>query len=73
MRSIEELTGPSDADLWAIEAEADLLAAELALVDAEAAWYAHPGPETAADYLAAVTEVVDLHDLCAHRTAGAVA
>ncbi len=62
-RPINRTAGPLDAELWEIEAEADLLAAELALVDAESAWYRNPTPETAADYLDAVAEVIDLHTL----------
>lgn len=60
---LETAVTPTDVELWAIEADADLLSAELALVDAETDWYRSPGPETAAAYLAAVAEVLDLHEL----------
>lgn len=68
-----ELADPTDEELWAIEADGELLAGELALVDAECAWFAQPGPDTAADVLQAVIDLVDLHDLCTHEPAGAVA
>ena len=68
LNPLDSIAGPSDAELWAIEAEAELLAAELALVDAEAAWYRRPDPNTAAEYLAAVGEVLDLHSLYGYET-----
>ncbi len=65
--------GPTDSELWAIEAEADLLATELALVDAESTWCRERSTESAADVLRALLDLVDLRDLCAHEPEGAVA
>ena len=52
---------PTVAELRAIEAEEELLMAELALVDAETAWHSRPSLDTAAGYLAALTLVLDLY------------
>jgi hypothetical protein len=70
---LHDLAGPTDAELWGIEADAELLAAELALVDAEIAWFTQPSCATAADFLRALVDLADLHDLCDHRAAEAVA
>ena len=64
-------SSPTDSELWAIEVEAELLTAQLATADAETAWYRRPDPETAADYLAAVTEMTDLHSFYGHDASGA--
>lgn len=62
MSWLEHLEGPSDAELRAIEQEGDVLAAEMRLVDAEAALAATPTNANVAAYLRALLEVVDLHD-----------
>ncbi len=62
MNLLNEVPEPSDAELWAIECEADLQAAELALVDAEVALLTSPSNVTAVVYLRALLDVVDLHD-----------
>lgn len=59
---LDSVEGPSDAELWAIELEADVLGAELRLVDAEAALAARPGRSAIAAYLQALLDVVDLHE-----------
>ncbi len=41
-----DLPGPTDADLWAIEAEGPVIDAEVALVDAECQFAAHATPFT---------------------------
>lgn len=63
MSWFEGVPEPTPAELLAIEAEADVLAAEMALIDAEMAWLRDPGPATSAAYLAAVLDLVDLLDL----------
>ncbi len=62
MSWLDEISEPSDSELFAIEAEDELLAAELTLVEAETALLARPGNATAAAYLQALLDVVDLHD-----------
>lgn len=59
------LLEPTDADLAAIEAYADVTDAEVALVDAECRWHTTPTPWTAADVLAAIGHLTDLY---AHHT-----
>ncbi len=54
---------PTEAELWAIELEGEVLAAELALLDAEAALLASPTNRAVGRYLRALLDVVDLHDL----------
>lgn len=73
MRPLDDMAEPTVVDLRAIDAEADLLAAELALVDAECAWFSRPGPISAADYLRALAALADLHDKPHPRSVGAVA
>lgn len=73
MIPLQDLAGPTDAELWIIEADAELTTAELALVDAEIAWLSRPTPKTAADYFQALVDLADLHDLYDHRPAIAVA
>ncbi len=51
---------PPESQLWAIEAETELLAAELALADAELAWSLRPNPMSAACYLESLAAVTDL-------------
>ncbi|MEM9654011.1 MAG: hypothetical protein AAGA65_18100 [Actinomycetota bacterium] len=62
MSWLDEIPEPTDHELWAIEADAELLVAELALVEAETALFARPGNATTAAYLRALLDVVDLHD-----------
>ncbi len=62
MTWLDEIPEPTDAELSAIEADGDLERAEVALVDAEAALFARPNNATAAAYLQALLDVVDLHD-----------
>lgn len=66
MSWLDSVEGPSDAELWAIELEDDLLGAELRLVDAEAALAARPGRSAVAAYLQALLDVVDLHEFNDH-------
>lgn len=66
MIGFHEPLSPTHPKLWAIETETMLLVAEHALVDAESAWYSYPCPGTAADYLEALVEVVDLLDFYGH-------
>ena len=56
----EDLVGPTVAELLEIEAEAELLSAGVASIDAELAWLMRPCPATAARLLAALAVVVDL-------------
>ncbi len=70
---LELLDGPSNSELWAIEADDELLDAEVALVDAEAAWLTDPSPRTSAAYLQALLDVVDLQAMVGHLPEGAVA
>ena len=70
---LELLDGPTDSELWAIEAEAELLDAEVALVDAEAAWLTERSPRAAAAHLQALLDVVDLRHMAGHEPRGAVA
>jgi len=60
---LNDLPEPTDAELRAIEAEAELLAADLAAIDAESAWLRDPSPGTAARYISALLELIDLVDL----------
>ena len=69
MTWLDDIDEPTPAELWAIEAEAELLAAELALVEAEARWFSNPRASTAAAYLQALIDVADLHDFTDHEPA----
>lgn len=62
MSWLDAIDGPSDAELWAIELEGEVLAAEVRLVDAEARLAAAPSRAAAALVLQALLDVVDLHD-----------
>lgn len=70
---LDLLEGPSDDEIWAIEAESELLEAEVALVDAEAAWLAEPSPRSAAEYVQALLDVVDVHHTSYREPSEAVA
>jgi len=66
---LDAIDGPSDAELWAIEQEGEVLSAELRLVDAEARLAASPSRAAAASFLQALLDVVDLHDFTDHDQA----
>ncbi len=66
MSWLDAIDGPSDAELWAIELEGEVLDAELRLVNAEAALFAQPSKAAAAAFLRALLDVVDLHDFTDH-------
>lgn len=70
---LELLDGPTNAELWAIEADTELLDAEVALVDAETAWLTDASPRNSAAYLQALLDVVDLQEMVGHLSKGAVA
>ncbi len=56
---------PTDTELWAVEPAAELISAELAVDDAESAWFERPNPATAAAYLSALADLADLRELYA--------
>jgi hypothetical protein len=62
MSWLDDIPEPNAAELWAIEADAGVLLAELALVDAETALFARPSNAAASTYLRALLDLVDLHD-----------
>jgi hypothetical protein len=67
MTHLGDLPEPTKAELWAIEAEAEVLMAELTLVDAETALFAQPSKTAASAYLQALLDLVDLQDFTDHQ------
>lgn len=67
MTWLDRTIEPTETELWAIEAEAQELAAELTLAGAEAAFYERPNADTAAAYVRALLDLVDLHDFAGHQ------
>ncbi len=70
MSRLDEVPEPTETELWAIEAEADLLVAELALLEAEATLLARPSNAAVAAFLRVLLDVVDLHDFNDDRPSG---
>jgi hypothetical protein len=70
MTPLDELAGPSPPELWAIELETEVAAAELALVDAEVRWMTRPCRETAVGLVQALLDLLDLVDLVGAGSGG---
>jgi len=58
---------PTDVELWLIETENELEAAESALGAAEIVFARSPRPSTAAGLIRALLDVVDLSELVGHQ------
>lgn len=63
MTWLDKIPDPTDAELWVIELRGQVLSVELALLDAEEAFFGRPSSHAAARYLSALLDVVDHRDM----------